>query len=406
MSTNIYKPLKDILIKHTNTDNRSTTELCATELTSGNFIKAIDLSEELIKKDFNNSAGWAFKAISQSYLFDYDDKLHLLKSSIMSFEEFTEKSTLTVDEYNLIEVAFITTMLNRTVELAQMRIETAKQLRKQALAEKTKAGWSNLGILVGALSGLNGKSDAGKILGYGGAVAGAIAAANFMQNSEMLEETSKGVFGVAIVNILFSMNFAKRLNTLTKNVDPRIKAETDQAIYNYNQLLNLIYKQVIENLLFYNEGLKKGGLIGNPIDIKYIKSIKNIFNEPEGNQFIYLSKKLGIENSSPEFSLIEQQISAIQKISEFQIMTSAFISIVIGLLTGVATLYLGIGLGVFSKDYLGLKVATFVLIPPFYFLLINPIGKAGEFMKSYKLLIKSFKSISSAKNTISIEYIN
>jgi hypothetical protein len=319
----------------------------------------------------------------------------------MSFEEFTKKSTLTVDEYNLIEVAFITTMLNRTVELAQMRIETAKQLRKQALAEKTKAGWSNLGILVGALSGFNSKSDAGKILGYGGVVAGAIASTNFMQNSEILEETSKGVFGVAIVNILFSMNFAKRLNSLTNNVDPRIKEEADQAIHNYNQLLNLIYKQVIENLLFYNEGLKNTSLI----DIKYIKSIKNIFNEPEGTQFIYLTKKLGIQNSSHEFSLIEQQISAIQKISEFQIMTSAFISIVIGFLTGFSTLYLGLELGVFSKDYLGLKVITFLLIPILY-LLINPIGKAGEFKKSYKLLIKSFKSISSAKNTISIENIN
>jgi hypothetical protein len=402
MSTNTYRLLKDILINHTNTDNRSTTELCATELTSGNFSKSIDLSEELIKKDFNNSAGWAFKAISQSYLFDYDDKLHLLKSSIMSFEEFTKKSTLTVDEYNLIEVAFITTMLNRTVELAQMRIETAKQLRKQALAEKTKAGWSNLGILVGALSGFNSKSDAGKILGYGGVVAGAIASTNFMQNSEILEETSKGVFGVAIVNILFSMNFAKRLNSLTNNVDPRIKEEADQAIHNYNQLLNLIYKQVIENLLFYNEGLKNTSLI----DIKYIKSIKNIFNEPEGTQFIYLTKKLGIQNSSHEFSLIEQQISAIQKISEFQIMTSAFISIVIGFLTGFSTLYLGLELGVFSKDYLGLKVITLGLIPILFFLLINPIGKAGEFKKSYKLLIKSFKSISSAKNTISIENIN
>ena len=49
MNSLIFRTLKDSLVNASNTNNRSTVELCITELASGNFPKAVDLSEELIK---------------------------------------------------------------------------------------------------------------------------------------------------------------------------------------------------------------------------------------------------------------------------------------------------------------------------------------------------------------------
>jgi hypothetical protein len=68
MNLSIFKSLKDNFVNATSQNNRSTVELCITELSSGNFPKAIDLSEELIKKDINESIGWATKALSQAHL--------------------------------------------------------------------------------------------------------------------------------------------------------------------------------------------------------------------------------------------------------------------------------------------------------------------------------------------------
>ena len=80
MNSSIFKTLTDTFVNASSQSNRSTVELCIIELSSGNFSKAVDLSEEIIKKDINDSVGWATKALSQSYLFDYQNNLFFLKS--------------------------------------------------------------------------------------------------------------------------------------------------------------------------------------------------------------------------------------------------------------------------------------------------------------------------------------
>lgn len=81
MNSSIFKSFKDNFVNASNANNKSTVELCITELSSGNFPKAVDLSEDLIKKDINDSVGWATKALSQAHLFDYQNNLFYLKSS-------------------------------------------------------------------------------------------------------------------------------------------------------------------------------------------------------------------------------------------------------------------------------------------------------------------------------------
>jgi len=103
MNSSIYNTLKDNLVNVSNQNNRSIVELCITELSSGNFPKAVDLSEELIKKDIYDSVGWETKVLSQSHLFDYQNNLYFLKSSLTSLEEFKAKTSLSSKEIMTVE---------------------------------------------------------------------------------------------------------------------------------------------------------------------------------------------------------------------------------------------------------------------------------------------------------------
>ena len=64
-------------ILHQKLSSGSSANLCLVELTSGNYQRAISLSENLIYS--NKASGWALKAIAQSWLFDYKANLNLLK---------------------------------------------------------------------------------------------------------------------------------------------------------------------------------------------------------------------------------------------------------------------------------------------------------------------------------------
>ena len=226
MNSSIFKNLKDNFLNASSQNNRSTVELCITELSSGNFPKAVDLSEELIKKDINDSVGWATKALSQAHLFDYQNNLFFLKSSHTSLDEFKAKTSLTSKEIMEVEAIFVTTVLDRTVTLVTERVEEVIELRRKAMAEKAKARAAAMGAAMSAYAGSKSKSDVGKILGYGGAIAGAAASSHFNSNAELLNSASKGVFGVAVANISMTVGSAM---TLKRNLNELDFAVRDEA---------------------------------------------------------------------------------------------------------------------------------------------------------------------------------
>ena len=315
MNLSIFKTLKDNFVNASSQNNRSTVELCITELSSGNFPKAVDLSDELIKKDINDSVGWATKALSQAHLFDYNNNLFFLKSSLTSLDEFKAKTSLSSKEIMTVEAIFVTTVLDRTITLVTERVEEVIELRRKAMAEKAKARAAAIGAAMSAYAGSQSKSDVGKILGYGGAVAGAAASSHFNSNAELLHSASKGVFGVAVANISMTVGSAMTLKRNLNELDFAVRDEATTTLKNWINTLAFLYQQVIENLLVYGEELKNK----NVFTKSFREASINMVNAPEATQFIYLSKILGIENSIPQFKELEAHMLRLREIDENEI---------------------------------------------------------------------------------------
>lgn len=392
MNSSIFRTLKDSLVNASNTNNRSTVELCITELASGNFPKAVDLSEELIKKDINDSVGWATKALSQAHLFDYNTNLFFLKSSLTSLDEFKAKTKLSAKEIIAVEAIFVTTFLDRTVTLVNERVEEIVQLRQKAMAEKAKARAAAIGTAMSAYAGMQSKSNVGKILGFGGAVAGASANAHFNSNAELLNNASKGVFGAAVANISMTVGSAMMLKKNLNELDNDFRNEATLTLQNWINTLAFLYQQVIENLLVYCIQIKKENVFTGSFREKSL----NIATMPEAIQFVYLSKLLGIENSIPQFKEIEDSINCLQNINEKEITAA------------VTKMHLVAGGIVFCGIVL-LNVTPILgclfhigLILYFYFM-VKPMDKAGEVKKMINQIVNNIKKFKVTRERIIVE---
>jgi hypothetical protein len=391
MNTSILKLLKDNFVKTTSDNNRSLVELCITELSSGNFGKAIDLSEETIKTNFNDSAGWATKAISQAYLFDYNENLYLLKSALTSLETFKQKTTLTNDELLQVEAIFLTVFLSRTTDLIKERVDEVKQLRRQAAAAKAKATATALMTVMSAYAGSKSKSDVGKVLGYGGAVAGTIAVNQLHNESELLNTASKGVFGVAVANIAMTIGGAITLKQNVSSLHPNINQEANRILDEWTNTITYLYNEVIQNLLSYGENLKKGGIFKK----EFQQAIINLSNGPEAKQFLYLSRVLGIEKTVPAFCEIESDLLKLNKLEAFDVWFSA------GLMRVASIAPFGISLLInsFYDDFESMpeslkaisSLLFLTMIFLFFYFEIKPKGAAGQLKRTLKSFIKNIK---------------
>ncbi|TKS55834.1 hypothetical protein [Mesohalobacter halotolerans] len=389
-----FENLKDNFINASNQNNRSTVELCITELSSGNFPKAIDLSEELIKKDINDSVGWATKALSQAHLFDYNNNLFFLKSSHTSLEEFRAKTSLSSKEIMTVESIFITTVLDRTIDLVTERVKEVIELRRKAMAEKAKASAAAIGAAMSAYAGSQSKSDVGKILGYGGAIAGTAASTHFNSNAELLNNASKGVFGVAVANISMTVGSAMTLKRNLNDLDFALREEATMVLKNWVNTLAFLYQQVIENLLVYAEELKKQ----NPFTKAYRKASINLVNAPEATQFVYLSKILGIENSIPQFKELEANMLKLKKIDENEIKSAVnkmhFIALSI-----IALMFILMVIGIEAGAIFLFPIGLFT----YSLFIFKPLGKAGELKQSVKEFVDRMKNFKVSSDKIIVE---
>lgn len=345
MNTEIYKSLRHTFTAVTGVNNKSTVELCITELSAGNFPKAIDASDELIKKDIDDSVGWALKALSQAYLFDYAEKFFYLKSSLSSLNEFLTKSKLSQKDKIAVESLFYTTILERTVLLVKERIEEVIELRKKANLNIEYATASSVAAMFSAYAGARAKSDIGFMLGVGGATAGFAASSNFMNNAQLLNNASKGVFGIAVANIAYTVNYAKKLKINLTELEYEINVEATNSLQNWLTVVAFLYRQVIENLLAYTKVMMRGN--------EYYTAVKELSNSHEAIQFIYLSKFLGIDKSLKQFGSIERGIEKIKN-------------------TDLNEIYIGK-----RNKYLHYFVALFATIIPFSMFAANGLFAVG-----------------------------
>lgn len=403
MNTARFQILKNQLIKSSDQNHCSIIELCITELSSGNFPKAIDLSEELIKKDINDSAGWALKALSQVNLFDYEQNLFLLKSSLASIEEFKNKSTLTKQEIIAIESIFETTMLERTNALVLNNIEDFISVRNKAMEEKNKAKVAAIAAVIsGAMGSLN-DSEIGKMIGYGGFAAGLAANSYLNDNAKKLTKISKGAFGMAVLNISFSLTIGLNLKDNLNNLDKAFYEEAVKVLENWIETLGFLYVQVIENMIIYCSELKK-----SKKDKTYYLNLIRLVKSPEVEQFFYLSKITGMENTFPEIDEIKELVDSLDNVTEDELKSSLkenyilmFSPLVIGLIMLGSGSDSGTG-GLSSIGIIG-GIVFFLGIFISAFLAQHPKGKLSEINNFLKTLLNVLIKLKSKSKTIIIQ---
>ena len=128
------------------------------------------------------------------------------------------------------------------------------ELRKKAAAEVSTS--CSIVLLLQVLSGSQSKSNIGSILGYAGAAGAVGVSAKYSENSDLLNEASKGVFGAAIGNIVLTIDYAKNLKINLDKLTPAVKEEAVLTLKNWIITLAELYSQVIENLIIYAKEVK------------------------------------------------------------------------------------------------------------------------------------------------------
>jgi hypothetical protein len=405
MDTKIFSSIKNsAFADNSSPEIRSILQLGLTELISGNFPKAVDLSDDIIKKDYNSSEGWGLKALSQGYLFDYGDNLFYLKSSLQSIEEFKSKSSLDVQDKLNIEALFTITVLNRTIALVNDRIGEVISLRRQAQMEKVKATVAKFSALISAYTGSQSKSDVGKILGYGGAIAGTIAASSFDNSARLLNEASKGVFGVAVANIAFTIDGAKALNRNLVRLSHITKLQAEASLANWKTAITSLYQQVIENLIEYSEELNKKNVFSKDFRIGAI----HLIGTPESRQFIYLSRVLGVNKSYEVVNEIEGHLQELDTTSEADLKKD----------TNKMHFYAGGSLAALFilapalqeiKNEILTTVFGLIAFPALFvyaYFSYKPIGSVGRVKRIVKSIMSNLKSFSINSQTVDFSQID
>ena len=397
MNTKIYKELINPLKSSSKKTNSSIIELCLTELATGDYKKATDLSEELIKKDVDDSVGWALKSISQTYLFDYDQNLNLLKSSIASLEEFNNKTKLNKNDLLQVESVFTTSVLNRSMELLNEKIEDVVELRRKAAAEKAKAQAAALAAAASAYAGSQSKSNVGSVLGYAGAAGAVGVSAKYSENSDLLNEASKGVFGAAIGNIVLTIDYAKNLKINLDKLTPAVKEEAVLTLKNWIITLAELYSQVIENLIIYAKEIKGKNTFSKSFKLLSL----NFIDSHEASQFIYLSKMLGTDKSISGFKEIEKTFNKLKKVNLNELKSS------IRQMHFIAAGALVAGYFISASGNPEIAQVPFLAgIGLYIYFRYKPTGTAGDVKKMVDEIITQTKKFDKNNNGLSIEKLN
>ena len=92
-------------------------------------------------------------------MFDYQNNLFYLKSSLTSLDEFRDKTSLSQKEIQSIDAIFTIAFLQRTIYLVNQRLEEVIELRQRAMAEKTKAKVANFSAVFSGYMGSKSNSD-------------------------------------------------------------------------------------------------------------------------------------------------------------------------------------------------------------------------------------------------------
>lgn len=404
MNTAIFKSLKEDFSNSTNVNNRSLVELCIIELSSGNFSKAIDLSEELVKKDINDSTGWAMKALSQAYLFDYNNNQHILKSSFASLEEFKSRTSLPQKVKMDVEAIFITTVLARTIVLVGERLEEATALYEKAEREKVK---SVIASVATAYATTKFKSNTDKLFVF---VAGNYAGSQFQDNADELTEASKGLFGIAVANMVATIEPAKFLKTCLSELSFEVCNEATNILQVWIKILADLYQAVIASLRIYvKEALPNRSLFKKSDGDE--EAMVNVINSPEAVQFIYLSKLLGLDSTIPGFDDIMDKMESVKNISVDEAKSDKRMGTFIAIAPFLGLLLVA---GLSSEEQADQPSAAlslvFLLLPILgvgllYYFSINPYGRAGLLHSEVKSLKDTLDSFQFSAQHIIIENI-
>jgi hypothetical protein len=266
------------------------------------------------------------------------------------------------------------------------------------MAEKAKARAAAIGAAMSAYAGSQSKSDVGKILGYGGAIAGATASSHFNSNAELLNSASKGVFGVAVANISMTVGSAMTLKRNLNELDFAVRDEATTTLRNWINTLAFLYQQVIENLLVYGEELKKQ----NPFTKAFREASINLVNAPEATQFVYLSKILGIENSIPQFKELEAHMLKLREIDENEIKSSVKTMHYIAAGTAILGFIVTSGESDKGQPVIG-PLLFWVGILIYVFFSWKPLGRAGELKQSVKEFVDAMKNFKVTSDRIIVE---
>ena len=389
--------LQHILKTKLSKANKADIDLCIIELCSGNFNKSLVISEKIIYT--NNNNGWALKALSQTGIFDYEANLNLLNSAIQSIRNFKQNSTLSKLDTFEIQAIFINELLNRSVFLAQNKLKEIEQLKADASSERTKGAIANIAAVGGYLIGSNAKTKTGKILGYGGAVAGVIASHNFKKNAQLITDSAKGEFAETVSNIALTVEMATKLKERLHYLSPNSQKVFVQTISSYMQTVSDIYNSVIFNYTKYCKGIASS----NPFTKYFYINAINIAGSKEGSQFVFFSQVLKIQSSVPEFKQINSQIKLLNSFNLDEVKKD------VNKMHYIAGGILLLGLIILITNSNNEKLAQLVSgifcsgIGAYIYFWIFPLGKLKELKKNVKIICEYlntfkvvFKSISNA----------
>jgi hypothetical protein len=360
--------------------NSQTVPLIKVAIRSCDYDKAIALSEHLIQS--NHPQGWITKSIAEAASFDYETKFPRLQSALSSYQQFTNSIQLTSHQLMQLDAVFTQTLLENTIKQVRAKMMQIDQLKAAAKHEKFKSNLATAGTVVGVIAGTNAKTKAGKYLGYGGAVVGYIASKHFQANAQLITNSAKGVFAETVANVASSIDYASQVKNDIQQVDPAIRSHVQQTTQEYIQVIAEVYNRVIENFLLQLEST----VSISPLSGRFAENVAGISNSMEGSQFLYFSQILGMKNSIPEYSGIEQEIKALPNIDKAGVKSEAAIMKLMTWAIGVLAILL-----IMYGDYSSFEShpGTWALITcgaVYIFFRLRPMGKSNALKKRMRLL--------------------
>lgn len=302
MNTEVYDSIREPLSAVTAATNVPNLELAIIELKSGNYDKALVFAEELIKKDLNDTAGWAIKALSQGHMFDYGSKTSYLKSSLNSMKEFQSRSKVKDSDKQTIEALFLMNLIDRTTQMIRGQLSQAVRKARNAEVAMSNAQAAELGAALSVAGAVMSKSTVGTVVGVAGAAVGVGVSVGYESKAYNLMEAANGQYASAIANMNVAIGLAQTLKRIVdKNECSReVCIEGDSIIQNWLGCALELFVKIATN--FQGElKAKKTQLGGANQDWEFssrVKVLKGLGNGYHGRQLLYLAEMYGLTNSN------------------------------------------------------------------------------------------------------------